>query len=141
MVHQPSYSSTYYSDNMKIDSIKLHIQDLPDKEGKLFAAVSGKITLNTGEIKVDEKSVPVLDEHGDEIPILDDINVMFALNKDPSFKSNIEAIAMEALTLRNLEIAEENGQISHFVKEMGAPAGKKKRGSKTTKAKVKRKKK
>jgi hypothetical protein len=124
---------------MKIDSIKLHIQDLPDKKGKLFAAVSGKVTLNTGEVKLDEKLEVVLDENGDEIPILEDINMMFALNKDPSFAANIQAIAMEALTLKNLEIAEENGQISHFVQAVGAPE--KKKGLRITKPKVKRKKK
>jgi len=125
---------------MKVDSVRLHIQDMPDKKGELFAVVSGKITLDTGEVKLDEHLKPVLDEYGDEIPILDDINVMFPLNKEITFKSNIQAIVMEALTLKNLEIAEENGQISHFVKAMGVEPEKKKRGSKTTKPKRKKKK-
>lgn len=122
---------------MKVDSIRLHIQDMPDKKGELFAVVSGKITLDTGEIKLDEFLKPVLDSEGEEIPILDDINVMFPLNKEPSFKTNIEAIAMEALTLKNLEIAKENGQISHFVQAMGAP--KPKRGKNITKPKKRKK--
>lgn len=113
---------------------------MPDEKGELFAAVSGKVVLDTGEVKVDEKLEPVLDENGDTTPILEDINFMFSLNKEPSFQSNIQAIVMEALTLKNLEIAEENGQISHFIKAMGVEPEKKKRGSKTTKPKRKKKK-
>ncbi len=116
------------------------IQDMPDKKGNLFAAVSGKLTLNTGDIKLDKKGNAVLDEAGDMIPILDDINFIFSLNKYPDFKTQIQAMAVEALTLKNMQIAEENGQLSHFVEAVGAVGTSKKKGPKDTK-KIKRKKK
>jgi hypothetical protein len=126
---------------MKIHSLKLTIQDVPDKKGKLFAAVFGTVVVDTGEVSKDKDGKDRLDEDGNPVPVLEDIQTIVPLNANPEFKSHVQAFLIEALTLKNLEIAEENGQISHFLEAVGGgnTGGKKKKGSNFTKAKKKKK--
>lgn len=125
---------------MKVHSLKLTIQDVPDNKGKLFAGVFGTVTLDTGEPVIDEKTgEPKLDAEGNVINLLEDIQTATALNANPVFKGEIQAFLIEAITLKNLKIAEENGQVSHFLEAVGA-VGEKKKGRNITKAKIKRKK-
>lgn len=100
---------------MKINSLKLTIQDMPDKEGKLFAAVYGTLILDTGEVKQDKDGKPVVDKEGVLIPILENINFITPLNSSKELKACVQALAVEALTLKNMEIAKKEGQLSHFV--------------------------
>lgn len=110
---------------MQVHSLKLTIQDVPGKEeGEMFAACFATVTLNTGEVAKNEDGTDRLDEAGELIPILEEINTVFPLDKDEIFKGNIQAILMEALTLKNWQIAKENGQLSHFVEAMGGDADK-----------------
>lgn len=106
---------------MHIDSLTLKIQDLPDKEGKMFATVSGKLTLNTGEFKKNDDGTDYIDEEGDKVAVLDDINFMSALDAYPEFKTCIKQLCTEALTLKNLEVNKEAGAglLSHFVSKRG----------------------
>lgn len=121
---------------MKIHSLKLTIQDLPDKNGELFAGVYGTLTIDTGEVKRDENGEPVADKEGMLIPILDDINFVQALNKSKELKAVVQAIAVEALTLKDMTIAKKNGQLSHYIKSVkGLSPVPKKRGSNVTKPK------
>lgn len=108
---------------MKVHSLKLTIQDMPDKKGKLFAAIFGTVVLDTGEKAKDEKGNIKLDDEGQEIPILDNINCIVPLNQNKIFKSNIQAFLVEAITLKNLKIAEKNGQMSHFLEAIGDGQG------------------
>jgi hypothetical protein len=105
---------------MKIHSLKLTIQDVPNEEGELFAGVFGSIVVDTGEVAKNEDGTNRLDEDNVEVPILEDIQFIFPLDKDEVFKGNIQAIVMEALTLKNWQIAKENGQLSHFIEAVGA---------------------
>ena len=103
---------------MKIDSLTLKVQDLPSKDGEMFAAISGKLILNTGEVKKNEDGTDYRDEQGDLVPILEDINFMTALNAYPDLKTCIKELCTEALTLKNLEVNGDAGDdlMSHFVR-------------------------
>lgn len=108
---------------MKINSLKLIIQDMPDDKGKLFAAVYGTLIIDTGETKKDEDGVTeAKDAEGEAIKILENINFITPLNQSLELRRVIQALANEALTLKNYAIAKENGQLSHFIEAMGAPA-------------------
>ena len=115
---------------MKIHSLKLTIQDMPDKEGKLFAGVFGTLVLDTEEVKRDVDGEPVADKEGVVIPILDNINFIVPLNKSKELKAVVQSLAVEALTLKDMEIAKKNGQLSHYVEAIQgiAPKAKKKAG-------------
>jgi len=123
---------------MKIHSLKITVQDIPDKKGKLFAAMFGTVVLDTGEVSKDKDGKDKLDDEGNPVPLLEDIQTIVPLDANPEFKSQVQAFLVEAITLKNLEIAEENGEISHFVKSVGATVGKKKKGSNRTKPKKKK---
>jgi hypothetical protein len=121
---------------MKVHSLKLTIQDLPDENGDLFAGVFGSLVMDTEEVAKNEDGTDRMqqieetftNEKGEEeirtvettIPILEDVQFIFPLNKDEIFKGNIQAILIEALTQKNWEIAKENGQLSHFIQAVGA---------------------
>lgn len=108
---------------------------MPDKAGNLFAAVFGTVILDTGEIAKDEKGNAKLDEEGNQIPILENIDTIVPLNANPQFRSHIQAFLTEAITLKNLKIAEKNGQISHFLEAVGDAGGAMKAKEKEVKAK------
>lgn len=116
---------------MKVHSLKLTVQDMPDKRGELFATVFGTVIIDTGEVKVDEAGTPVLDEAKQVIPILDNINFIVPLNSNKILKSVVQGMLVEALTLKNLEIAKKHGQLSHFIQaiEGVAPSAPKKERS------------
>jgi len=103
---------------MKIHSLRLIVQDMPDKDGKLFAVVSGTLTIDTGEVKTDEKGKPVVDKEKVVVPILEDINFMIPLNSSKELKAVVQSLAVEALTLKDMEIAKKNGQLSHYVESV-----------------------
>lgn len=124
---------------MKVHSLTLHLQDFIDaKSKKMYAGVYGKLTLNTEEPALDEEGNQKLDEEKQPIFMLEDIPFGFNLDKSPLFRSEIQAMVIEALTLKNLEIAKENGQISHFVQAMSKLIPKGFRGSRTTAPKKKK---
>lgn len=105
---------------MKIHSLKLTIQDMPGKDGKLFAAVYGTLTLDTEQPALDEKGEPKVDKEGQTISMLDDINFVTPLNNSKELKACVQAIAVEALTLKDMEIAKKNGQLSHYIQAIQA---------------------
>lgn len=88
---------------------------MPGKDGKLFAAVYGTLILDTGEVKRNEAGEPVVDKEGVLIPILENINFITPLNSSKELKACVQALAVEALTLKDMEIAKKNGQLSHYV--------------------------
>lgn len=87
--------------------------------GRLFAAVHGTLIVNTGDVAKDKDGNPRLDDEKQEIPVLENINFSFPLDKVETFKTDIQAMIIEALTLKNWEIAKENGQLSHFIAAVG----------------------
>ncbi len=138
---------------MHIHSLKLTIQDMPDKKGKPFASVFGTLILNTGEVKVDKDDMPVKDAEGDFIPILDNINFILPLNASKELTMVVQSLAVEALTLKDMQIAKKNGQLSHYVEAIKGLDPRKKQATKkaaksvpptprrrTTKPKAKKKK-
>ena len=100
---------------MKIHSLKLTIQDMPGKDGKLFAAVYGTLTLDMEEPALDEKGEQKLDAEGQPISMLDDINFVTPLNASKELKAVVQSMAVEALTLKDMKVAKKNGQLSHYV--------------------------
>lgn len=115
---------------MKIHSLKLTIQDMPGKDGKLFAAVYGTLTLDMEEPALDEKGNPKVDKEGQAISMLDDINFVTNLNSSPELKKVVQALAVEALTLKDMEVAKKNGQLSHYVDKIKALDPRKKKEEK-----------
>lgn len=100
---------------MQIHSLKLTIQDMPDKTGKLFAAVYGTLIIDTGETAKDAEGNEKKDKEGQVIPILENINFITPLNSSRELKMCVQGLAIEALTLKDMEISKKNGQLSHYV--------------------------
>lgn len=118
---------------MKIHSLTLIIQDFIDKDTKKpYAGVYGKLTLNTEEQAQNEDGTLKFDEEKDPVYMMEDIPFGFNMDKSSLFRSEIQAMMIEALTLKNLEIAKENGQVSHFVQKMKSLLPKSRRGARTT---------
>ena len=121
---------------MKIHSLKLTIQDTPDKKGELFAGVFGTLVIDTGEVAMDADGVtPKLDAEKQQIPILDDINFAVALNQSKELKTVIQELAIQALTLKDMQVAKKNGQLSHYIEKIKALAPKKRGNNRTPKKK------
>ena len=93
---------------------------MPDKKGNLFAAVYGTLTLDMEEPALDEKGEPKVDAEGQTISMLDDINFVAPLNKSKELKAVVQALSVEALTLKDMEIAKKNGQLSHYIEKIKA---------------------
>lgn len=104
---------------MKIHSLKLTLQDVGTADNKKVAAIFGTVFIDNGQFKEDANG-PVLDENGEKTPIFETINFTTALDNVEHFKQIAQTMIVEALTLKNMEIAEENGTLSHFVRMMGA---------------------
>lgn len=115
---------------MKIHSLKLTIQDMPGKDDKLFAAVYGTLTLDMEEPALDEKGEPKVDKEGQPISMLDDINFVTPLNASKELKAVVQSMAVEALTLKDMEVAKKNGQLSHYVEKIKALDPRKKKAAK-----------
>lgn len=127
---------------MKIHSLKLTIQDMKTSDDKDVAAVMGTVFIEDGEFKKNEDGNIVLDDAGDPIPIYETINFTTALHTNRELKRVVQELIIEAVSLKNLEIAKENGTLSHYLKAMttlGKP--KLKRGTNREMMKVRRKKK
>lgn len=104
---------------MKIHSLKLTLQDVETSDKKKVAAIFGTVFIDDGKVKMDLNG-PVLDENGEETPIYETINFTTALANVEHFKQIAQTMIIEALTLKNMEIAEKNGELSHFVRAIGA---------------------
>ena len=115
---------------MKIHSLKLTVQDMPGKDGKLFAAVYGTLTLDMEEPALDEKGEAKVDKEGQPISMLDDINFVTSLNSSPELKKVVQALSVEALTLKDMEVAKKNGQLSHYIEKIKALDPRKKKADK-----------
>lgn len=113
---------------MKIHSLKLTIQDVPSKEGRPVATVFGTLTLDTEELAKDEKGETRVDSEGVVVPILDDINFVLPVNSSPELKAVVQSLAVQALTLKDMEIAKKNGQLSHYVETVQGVAPEPKKG-------------
>lgn len=109
---------------MQIHSLQLTIQDIVSKEGDKIATVFGKLVLDTGEKAKTEQGEDRLDDEGQLIPILDSINFVIPVNSSKELKAVVQSLAVQALTLKDMEIAEKNGQLSHYVEAIGAAAPK-----------------
>lgn len=88
---------------------------MPSKEGRNIATVFGTLTLDTEEVAKDSEGNERLDAEGTTIPVLDDINFVIPVNSSPELKAVIQSLAVQALTLKDMEIAKKNGQLSHYV--------------------------
>lgn len=103
---------------MQIHSLKLTVQDVVSKEGVKIATVFGTLILDTGDKAKTETGEDRLDAEGMTIPVLDNIDFVIPINSSKELKAVIQGLAAEALTLKNLEIAKKEGQLSHYVKEI-----------------------
>lgn len=97
---------------MKVHSLKLTIQDVHTKDSFKIAAILGTLTIDTGK-KVANKTTLKPE------PELEHIQFTTALNNDPAFKSMIQGMIVEALSLRELKIAKESGTLSHLLESVG----------------------
>jgi hypothetical protein len=100
---------------MQIHSLKLTVQDIISKEGDKIATVFGTLILDTGEKAKTEKGEDRLDAEGMTIPVLENIDFVIPVNSSKELKAVIQGLAVEALTLKDMEIAKKNGQLSHYV--------------------------
>lgn len=104
---------------MKIHSLKLTLQDVETADKKKVAAIFGTVFIDNDTYKMDING-PVLDENGEKTPIFETINFTTLLKNVDHFKQVAQQMIIEALTLKNMEIAEKNGDLSHFVRSVGA---------------------
>ena len=103
---------------------------MPGKDGKLFAAVYGTLTLDMEEPALDEKGEQKLDAEGQAISMLDDINFVTPLNTSKELKMVVQSLAVEALTLKDMQVAKKNGQLSHYIEKIKALDPRKKKAAK-----------
>jgi len=118
---------------MQIHSLKLTFQDIVTKDAAKLAVVLGTLFIDNEEKVLNEKT-------GEFEPALESIQFTTALSTNPELEKVIQGIMMEALTLKNIKIAKENGTLTHFLETCGAEIKSKplKRVSKTrSKAKKK----
>lgn len=102
---------------MKIHSLKLTIQDTISKDKKPVAVLAGTVFIDEGKYKEDTNG-PVLDKEGEKIPYYETINFVTSLDKNPEMKKHVQALLVEALTLKDMEIEKTNGTLSHFVRNI-----------------------
>jgi len=97
---------------MQIHSLKLTFQDVLTKDGAKIAAVLGTIYLDDGKIISNSETLKPEPEY-------EKINFTSSLDSNTKLKSVIQEMIIEALTLKNLKLAKDNGTLTHFVEAMG----------------------
>jgi hypothetical protein len=107
----------------KLRSVTITLQDVTTKDGVTLAAVFGTLAIDTGKVKLNEKTFH-------QEPVLESINFTTALANHPVFKEQITSLISEALTLKDMKLAQEEGLLSFLNKPTV-----KKRVSKTRKKK------
>lgn len=85
----------------KLRSITLTVQDVHTKDSVAVAAVFGTLSIDTGEIRLNEKM--------QQEPVLESINFTTALHNHPDFQKQMSALVEEALELKTMKVAEESG--------------------------------
>lgn len=118
---------------MKIHSITLTVQDGETSDNHKIAIVAGTLFVDNDKIHEHEDGTPDTDKKGEEVKDLEKINFVTSLDENPELMKVIQALAIEALTLKNLKIAEKNGTLSHFIESVGVEE--KKSGTKPSKQK------
>jgi hypothetical protein len=88
----------------KLRSVTLTLQDVVTKDGVSLAAVFGTLSIDTGEIRLNEKM--------QQEPVLESINFTTALANHPVFKEQVTSLITEALTLKEMKIARDEGLLS-----------------------------
>jgi N-dimethylarginine dimethylaminohydrolase len=89
----------------KLRSVTLTLQDVTTKDGVTLAAVFGTLAIDTGKVRLNEKTFH-------QEPVLESINFTTALANHPIFKEQINSLITEALTLKEMKIAQEEGLLS-----------------------------
>jgi len=89
----------------KLRSVTLTLQDVTTKDGVTLAAIFGTLIIDTGKIKLNEKTFH-------QEPVLDSINFTTALANHPVFKEQIISLITEALTLKEMKVAREEGLLA-----------------------------
>ena len=117
-----------YNVNMQIHSLKLTFQDVVTKDGAKIAAVMGTLYIDDGKVVANKETLKPEPEY-------EKISFTTALGSNQKLKSVIQEMIVEALTLKNLKIAKENGTMTHFLESVGLNSRPvpKKRVSKTRK--------
>jgi hypothetical protein len=93
---------------MQIHSLKLTFQDIVTKDVAKIAVVNGTLFIDTGKTIGDTTE-----------PEFETINFTTAMSRTPALKNAIQELIMEAVTLKNLKIAKENGNLTHFLEASG----------------------
>ena len=121
---------------MQIHSIRLTIQDVVTSDNVPVVALLGAVYIDDGKKMVDDEGNTKLDEDGNAIPDYEKINFTSLLSQNPTFKKEIQKMAIEAITLHNLEQAKKDGKELEFLQDYGLGLEKPKpRGSRSTPAK------
>lgn len=97
---------------MQIHSLKLNIQDVHTKDAAKVAVVMGTLFIDDGKKVVNSETMK-------PEPAYETINFTTLLSNNETFKRSIQDLIMEALTLKNLKIAKENGNLTHFLEASG----------------------
>jgi len=101
-----------YNFYMQIHSLKLSFQDIVTKDGAKIAAVLGTLYIDDGKVVANSETL-------NPEPEYEKISFTTALGSNQKLKSVIQEMIVEVLTLKNMQIAKENGTLTHFVKAMG----------------------
>jgi len=97
---------------MQIHSLKLTFQDVTTKDGAKIAAVMGTLYIDDGKMVANKETLKPEPEY-------EKISFTTALGSNQKLKSVIQEMIVEALTLKNLKIAKENGTMTHFLESVG----------------------
>ena len=97
---------------MQIHSLKLTFQDIITKDAAKLAVMMGTLFIDHGTKVLNEKT-------GEFEPDLESIQFTTALSNAPKLQEALQPLIIEALTLKNIKIAKENGTLTHFLESVG----------------------
>ena len=108
-----------YNLGMKIHSIKITIQDVLTTENTPVVAGFTDIFLDHGQVMIDEEGQPLLTEDGLSQPKFEKISATWLLSQNKVLKAEIQKMAIETITLHDLEQQKKTGKPLDFSVEFG----------------------
>ena len=120
---------------MKIQSIRITIQDVLTSENTPVVAGFTDVFLDHDEIMLDDEGQPKLTDEGLPQKKFEKISSTWLLSHNPVFKKEIQKMVITMITQFDIDQKKAKGQPLPFTADMGLGITKPKRGKNVTKVK------
>lgn len=124
-----------YSLPMKIQSIRITIQDVETTDNIKVVAGFTDVFLDHGEIMLDDENNPKLTEDGLPQPKYEKISATWLMSNNVAFKREIQKMVITMITQHDIDKRKENGETIALPDDLGLGMSKPKKGKNVTKAK------